>query len=362
MELVHIQTASKKYPLFLGTDSTGVLDKLISHFTPAVSSVLIISDSIIAPLYMQEVKRSITCDNVFEFIIPSGEKEKSFENYYAAQTFALQCGLDRHSLIVALGGGVIGDLAGFVAATYMRGIRFIQIPTTLLAHDSAVGGKVAINHPLGKNMIGAFYQPEAVIYNVSFLDSLPLEEWRSGFAEVIKHALIWDASFYEWLRTEIRTLEDLRGENLIYALRKAIAVKASVVSKDETEQGIRAYLNFGHTLGHAIEAELGYGTITHGDAVAIGMLFAVFVSEYTYQKDLGFRELASWFRSYGFSTFPAHLKAEDLLIKMKQDKKANSGTIRMVLLKEIGHVEVQAVEDAIVLSLLEKFSKGEGLA
>ncbi len=361
MELVHIQTKSKRYPLYLGTNSTAVLDQFILGLTPSVSSVLIISDSAIAPLYMQEVRSSITCAQVFEFVIPSGEKEKSFENYYAAQTFALQCGLDRHSLILALGGGVIGDLAGFVAATYMRGIRFVQIPTTLLAHDSAVGGKVAINHPLGKNMIGAFYQPEAVVYNVSFLNSLPKEEWRSGFAEVIKHALIWDVSFYDWLRREVSSLEDLRDEKLIYALKKAIGVKAEVILQDETEQNIRAYLNFGHTLGHAIEAELGYGVITHGDAVAIGMLFAVMVSEHVYKKDLHLKELAAWFHSYGFPSLPSHIKPERLLVKMKQDKKANSGNIRMVLMKDIGHVEVETVEDATVLNLLHKFSKGEGL-
>src|SRR6185312_13145009 len=191
--------------------------------------------------------------------VPSGEQAKQFPIYEACLTFALENGLDRKSCIIAFGGGAVGDLAGFVAATYMRGIAFLQVPTTLLAHDSAVGGKVAINHPLGKNMIGAFHQPEAVVYHTPFLQSLPEKEWRSGYAEVIKHALIGDVELYHWLKEEVQTLADLRDEKLIHILTKAIPVKANVVSQDETEKGVRAHLNFGHTLGHALEKEIGYG-------------------------------------------------------------------------------------------------------
>lgn len=360
MRSVHIATKSKQYPLYLGQNTLAKLEETVAAMRPAVSSVLIISDEAVASRYLDDVTNAVHSDlSVYSFVVPSGEKEKSFENYYKAQTRALEIGLDRHSLIIALGGGMIGDLAGFVAATFMRGIRFIQVPTTLLAHDSAVGGKVAVNHPLGKNMIGAFHQPEAVLYNLSFLDSLPVYEWRSGFAEMLKHALIWDAELYHWLCNEVRALEDLRDDKLIYALEKAIGVKAAVVSQDETEKGIRAYLNFGHTLGHAIEAELGYGTVTHGDAVAIGMLYAILLSERVYNKDLQYDSFVQTFRSYGFPKLPAGLSADRLIELMKKDKKANSGVIRMVLMKEIGEVEVVPVSDELIASTLEEFMNRE---
>jgi 3-dehydroquinate synthase len=258
MEHVHIATRSKSYSVYVGSTCIEQLNDILQNLKPVPSSILIVTDATVAALHLPTVQK-LSADkwSVYSYVVPSGEKEKSFENYYAIQTYALEKGLDRNAVILALGGGMIGDLAGFVAATFMRGIRFIQVPTTLLAHDSAVGGKVAVNHPLGKNMIGAFHQPETVIYNINFLETLPEEEWRSGFAEVIKHAMIWDESFYKWLRNEISNLSELRGDKLLYILKTAIGVKAAVVAEDETEKGIRAYLNFGHTLGHAIESELG---------------------------------------------------------------------------------------------------------
>ncbi|MFX3622817.1 MAG: 3-dehydroquinate synthase [Ectobacillus sp.] len=360
MERVHIKTKSKQYPLYIGGGCINHLGRILEQMQPAASSILIVSDSTVALLYLDKVQNKLSAYRVSSFVVPSGEQEKSFENYYAIQTYALERGLDRNAVIVALGGGMIGDLAGFVAATYMRGIRFIQVPTTLLAHDSAVGGKVAVNHPLGKNMIGAFHQPEAVVYDISFLESLPQEEWRSGFAEVIKHALIWDAAFYEWLKQEIQTFGDLRGEKLLYALKTAIGVKAAVVSQDETEKGIRAYLNFGHTLGHAIESESGYGAMTHGDAVAIGMLFALLVSEHIYHADLAYGELQQWLRSFGYPKLP-DIEPEKLIQKMKKDKKAAAGTIRMVVMKHIGNVEVREIPDEVVRTVLGEFRKREGL-
>ncbi|CAM4106571.1 3-dehydroquinate synthase [Bacillus manliponensis] len=363
MERVHIQTSSKQYDVFVGDDALSQLTALIQNIKPAVSNVLLISDDKVASLHMDEMMDTLGTDlDVFSFVIPNGEAEKSFENYYAAQTFALEKGLDRHSLIIAFGGGVIGDLAGFVAATFMRGIRFIQVPTTLLAHDSAVGGKVAVNHPLGKNMIGAFHQPEAVIYYTPFLYSLPEHEWRSGYAEVIKHALIGDVNLYEWLRREIKTLGDLCGDKLTHVLKHAIPVKAKIVAEDETEKGVRAHLNFGHTLGHALEKELGYGKITHGDGVAIGMLFAIFLSEQLYEKKLGYEELKRWFQSYGYPIMPRDLKVDRLVQLMKQDKKANAGTIRMVLMQEIGVVDVVSISDETVQTALEAFQReGESI-
>src|SRR5690606_6294122 len=273
MDQLTISTKSKTYPMYIGTDILGQLPQVIKDTCQSVSKVLVISDEAVADIYLEKVISILhqQYDKPLSFIIPAGESAKSFDMYYQCQTYALEQGLDRSSVILALGGGVVGDLAGFVAATFMRGIPFIQIPTTLLAHDSAVGGKVAINHELGKNMIGAFHQPNAVLYDIDLMKSLPKIELRSGFAEVIKHGLIWDPDFYNWLTEEITSLDDLQGEKLQYAVLKGVSVKAKVVSEDEQEKGLRAILNFGHTLGHAIEAESGYGKITHGDGVAIGM-------------------------------------------------------------------------------------------
>lgn len=363
MGKIHIQAQSKEYDVYVGADALAHLTALIRNMNPVVSQVMIISDEAVATYHLEQVRETLQIENnVFSFIVPSGEKEKSFENFYAAHTSALENGMDRNSLVLALGGGMIGDLAGFVAATFMRGIRFIQLPTTLLAHDSAVGGKVAINHPLGKNMIGAFYQPEAVLYHTPFLNTLSEKEWRSGYAEVIKHAFIGDIELDRWLRNEVKTLTDLKDEKLIYILKRAIAVKANIVAQDEKEKGVRAYLNFGHTLGHALEKEMGYGNITHGDAVAIGMLFAIFLSEQVYKIDLRYNEVKRWFAQYGYPNISNKLCVDRLVQSMKQDKKASAGTIRMVLMQEYGVVDVVSISDETVHTALEAFQReGESI-
>ncbi|WP_027408579.1 3-dehydroquinate synthase [Anoxybacteroides tepidamans] len=362
MERTMIETATKQYPLFLGEGITESLSHLLQELGfQKRTKLLIVTDETLERLYLADLMAALRHDyDVYVHIIPSGEAAKSFEHYYACQTAALSYGLDRHSLIIAFGGGVVGDLAGFVAATFMRGISYVQMPTTLLAHDSAVGGKVAINHPLGKNMIGAFHQPEAVIYDTAFLKSLPEKELRSGFAEIIKHSLIGDRSFYEWLRTNIHSLEDVKGDKLQYCIQQGIAVKARIVCEDEKETGVRAHLNFGHTLGHALESELGYGAITHGDAVALGMLFAIFVSERVYGLSFANYRLQQWFASFGFPvSLPPQLAPKRLLQKMKGDKKAKAGNVRMVLLKDVGSVHIETVEDEQLLSLLYEFSQRE---
>lgn len=359
-----IETATKQYPLLLGDGAAGALPSLLRSLScPPRTKLLMVTDEVVASLYLDEVRSLLVGAgyDALAFVIPSGEAAKSFENYYACQTAALEFGLDRRSIIVALGGGVVGDLAGFVAATYMRGIRYIQMPTTLLAHDSAVGGKVAINHPRGKNMIGAFHQPEAVVYDTAFLRTLPERELRSGFAEVIKHALIRDRRFYEWLRAEIKTLSDLRGEKLVYCIEKGIDIKAAIVREDEKETGVRAHLNFGHTLGHALESECGYGALTHGEAVAIGMLFAVLVSERFYGCSFAAERLDEWLAGYGFPTaLPPTVQPARLLERMKGDKKSYAGTVRMVLLRAIGDVEVAELEDGRLLAWLEEFVRQGG--
>lgn len=355
MEKITIQTASKQYPLYLGMGIRHQLLDLLASLEKEFSSYLIISDEKVASLYLDEVVKSLKGERTFTYIVPTGETAKSFAFFLEGHTKALESGLDRRSCIIALGGGVIGDLAGFIAATYMRGIGFIQVPTTLLAHDSSVGGKVAINHPLGKNMIGAFYQPDAVVYDIETLKSLSDREWLSGFAEVIKHGLIRDQSLYVDLTNQIKSLHDLKQSNLIDILRRAIAVKTEIVQRDETETGIRSHLNFGHTLAHAIEAELGYGEISHGEAVVIGMVFALKISEKYYNQPLFIDEFVQWVQSLGFSTsIPASLTPEQIMSAMKKDKKAYNAQIHMVLLKEIGHVENVPVEDQILYATIKK--------
>ncbi|WP_214480040.1 3-dehydroquinate synthase [Bacillus sp. SM2101] len=361
METLKVTTESKSYPVHVGQ---GIITRLLSCIDETnvkPNKLFIITDDTVAKLYLRQILNII--GQKYELghkVIPSGEAAKSFDNYFDCHTELLTFGLDRSSLLIALGGGVVGDLAGFVAATFMRGIPFIQIPTTLLAHDSAVGGKVAINHPLGKNMIGSFYQPEAVLYDIDFLSSLPEIEKRSGYAEVIKHALIHDATFFEWLVLNVNTIGELKDEKLIYAIISGIKVKSEIVSSDEKESGVRAFLNFGHTLGHAIEAELGYGNITHGDAVAIGMLFALYVSEERYDIDLQIPKITSLMTSIGFPTeIPSKLSLDGLIKRMKNDKKSVTGMVRFVLLKEIGTPAIEPIEDETLRALLSKFMKGE---
>ncbi|HWO95012.1 MAG TPA: 3-dehydroquinate synthase [Bacillus sp. (in: firmicutes)] len=354
MRTIDIHTSSKTYPLFLGSHMMDQLPRVIADIHPDVTKIMIITDEEVNRLHGEKMIGTLaetfsTC----LFVVPSGEKAKSFDQFYRCHTYALEQQLDRHSLIIAFGGGVVGDLAGFVASTYMRGIPFIQVPTTLLAHDSAVGGKVAINHELGKNMIGAFYQPEAVFYDIGLLQSLPQKEWLSGFAEVIKHALISEQDFYEWLVEHIHSMADLKEDQLARAIEKGILVKAGIVAEDETEKGVRAFLNLGHTLGHAIEAAMGYGKITHGEAVVIGMVFALKLSQNVHQLDFDLPRFCGWLKQLGYETsIPSPLTADELLQKMKKDKKNKANSIQMVLLEEVGKPNVTAVEDSLLLALL----------
>lgn len=335
MKQINITTPSKNYPVYIGEQAITKLGSVLQSLTPVPKNVLIITDHNVGELYLKDVQAELDQAFSYEiFQIKPGDSQKSFENYYACQSFALEKGLDRTSVILALGGGMIGDIAGFVAGTYMRGIRFIQLPTTILAHDSAVGGKTGINHPEGKNMIGVFHQPEAVIYSTDFLSTLPENEIRSGFAEVIKHALIADPTFYEYLHGNIKTLDDLKNEHLLNCLTRGIEIKNEVVSQDEREKGIRAFLNFGHTLGHAIEGEFQYRGITHGEAVAHGMLFALSLKDENRQLR---KDLKKWLNDLGYSPIPKNLSVQSLINRMKKDKKAAGGTIHMVLLEELGH-------------------------
>ncbi|MCM3761223.1 3-dehydroquinate synthase [Alkalihalobacillus oceani] len=354
MRKVAINTPSKSYDVFIEAGLRREIGRRMDDvLVQPASSVLIISDSVVAPLYLDDVKNSFSGLAVHTAVITAGEASKSFAVYEQLLTKALEAGLDRKSVIVALGGGVVGDIAGFVAATFMRGIRFIQVPTTLLAHDSSVGGKVAINHPLGKNMVGSFHQPEAVFYDTEVLYSLSEREWRSGFAEVMKHGLIRKPSFLTWLQTTVSSLEKIPVEVLDELLEQSIAVKAEIVAEDEREAGVRAYLNLGHTLGHALETKLGYGKLTHGEAVVIGIVFAMRLSTKLCGLSANVDDYEKWFQSLGYETkIPAHLQADELIETMMKDKKTEGGTIRMVLLRSIGEATTMAVSSAEIKQFL----------
>ncbi|TFE03084.1 3-dehydroquinate synthase [Jeotgalibacillus salarius] len=333
MEQLTIRTGTE-YPVFIGEDVLKETGRVIEAMQPAVTSILLLVDSNVYELHKTNIHDHISFDALF--ILPAGEKAKSFSVYEEAIGAALEAGLDRHSLIIACGGGATGDLAGFTAATYMRGIRYIQVPTTILAHDSAVGGKTAINHPLGKNMTGCFHQPSAVLYDSMFLKTLPLREIRSGFAEVIKHALIADKEFLKEIMEEVKDLGSLNDDFLQYALKRGIQIKGEIVQKDEREQNIRAYLNFGHTYGHAVEAWSGFGKKLHGECVMIGMIYALHLSNKKTGLNMSMSDFISWVHSLGYDI---HTDAPfaDLLALMKKDKKNLNREIRFVLLESIGN-------------------------
>lgn len=356
MELLRITTSSKEYPVFIGNGVIHQLTEFVKTELSSFTKVCLIVDSAVADLYLKDLQPALAELEIAIYKAPSGEQAKTFDVYYEIMSFLLDQKLDRKSIIVALGGGAIGDLAGFVAATYMRGIRFIQVPTTILAHDSAVGGKVAINHPKGKNMIGAFQQPEAVFYDLEFLHTLPAKEKRSGFAEVIKHGLIHDVVFYAHLRDRLQSLEEVPPSDLQAFLKRGIEIKGDFVSEDETEQNVRAYLNFGHTLGHAIEAEMGYGGWTHGESVAVGMIFALQLSRKKLKLKFNVEDFKSWLSILGYeTTIPESVSHEKLLQRMKQDKKSVGQQIHFVLLKEIGKPELCELSDEELLEELAHF-------
>ncbi|MDU4698294.1 MAG: 3-dehydroquinate synthase, partial [Paenibacillus sp.] len=257
MRTLEVDLGERSYPIYIGGGLLGKAgDFFEQHKLSTKSPVLIVTDDHVAPKYLPVVEAALQAKGyrTVSKVVKSGEKSKSLDVYEDVMTAAIEGGLDRRSVVVALGGGVVGDLAGFVAATYMRGVAFVQMPTTILAHDSSVGGKVAVNHRLAKNMIGAFHQPDMVLYDVDSLQSLPPRDVRAGLSEMVKHGLIWDAAFADWCREHTADLLALDPEALGYGLTQGCSIKAQVVSVDERENGLRAILNLGHTLGHAIEA------------------------------------------------------------------------------------------------------------
>ncbi|MGE8204329.1 3-dehydroquinate synthase [Heyndrickxia sp. NPDC080065] len=346
MEIVDIHTSSKDYQVFIGENILRNVLPNLENFT----KILLITDETVSKYHVNKIMNDLPqrIETVI-YTTPSGEKAKTFQVYEDCISFALKEGLDRKSVILAFGGGAIGDLAGFVAATYMRGIPFIQIPTTILAHDSAVGGKVAINHSLGKNMVGAFYQPEMVVYDTSFLKSLPERQLRSGFAEVIKHALISDSDFLMQLMENVTSIDQVNGALLTQFLKQGIEVKASIVSQDERETGVRAYLNFGHTLGHALEAQAGFGELTHGEAVMCGMVYSLLLSKKIVGLEFDLHPFILWIEALGYKwRIPSNMSFEKIFELMKRDKKSISGKPTFVLLKDIGNPVMMEVDEKLL--------------
>jgi shikimate kinase/3-dehydroquinate synthase len=352
--LLNVELGERSYPISIGP---GLLDDaalLARHIgSPRVA---IVTNTTVAPLYLDKVAASLRAAGrtVVEIVLPDGEEHKTWTSLMQVFDALLANKCDRKTTLVALGGGVIGDLTGFAAASYMRGVPFVQIPTTLLAQvDSSVGGKTGLNHPLGKNMIGAFYQPRAVLADTSTLATLPARQLSAGLAEVIKHGAILDAAFFDWIEANIGQLMGRDQAALAHAIARSCEIKAEVVRQDEREGGLRAVLNFGHTFGHAIEAGLGYGAWLHGEAVGCGMVMAADLSH-----RLGLVDAATVARmralvaAAGLPTVAPDLGAERWLELMEVDKKNEGGAIKFILLKPLGSPSVTGAPHATLLATL----------
>ena len=323
---------------------------------PAAAAALVVTNATVAPLYAARLRETLAgrYRAVHEVVLPDGEEHKDWTTLNRIFDALLSHGCDRKTVLFALGGGVVGDMTGFAAASYMRGVPFVQVPTTLLAQvDSSVGGKTAINHPLGKNMIGAFYQPARVVCDLDTLRTLPARELSAGLAEVIKYGPIADPGFLAWIEANIDALLRRDGAALAHAVRRSCEIKADVVGQDERESGLRAILNFGHTFGHAIEAGLGYGQWLHGEAVGCGMVMALQLSHRLGLIDDAFaRRVTALIERAGLPIVGPALGADRYLELMRVDKKAEAGEIRFVVIDGPGHAAVRGAPDALVRQVL----------
>jgi 3-dehydroquinate synthase len=333
---VQVQLGDRSYPIYIGSGEIQRAD-IASHI--AGQKVLIVSNETIAPLYLELVEKQLAGLQVDKVILADGEQYKNLDNLNFIFDQLITCHHDRKTTLIALGGGVVGDMTGFAAASYQRGVPFIQIPTTLLAQvDSSVGGKTAVNHALGKNMIGAFYQPQAVIIDTDTLSTLSDREFSAGLAEVIKYGLIVDPQFFAWLEDNIEPLLNRDQQALAYAVELSCVSKAKVVAADETEQGVRAILNLGHTFGHAIETFQQYKDWIHGEAVAAGMVMAAELS--VMAGDLTSDDLERIKKLLTACALPISppdgMAAEDFMRLMVRDKKVLDGQLRLVLMKSLG--------------------------
>jgi 3-dehydroquinate synthase len=323
---------------------------------PGATTAMVVTNATVAPLYAAPLREGLRghYSNVFEVVLPDGEAHKDWATLNRIFDALLERGCDRKTVLFALGGGVVGDMTGFAAASYMRGVPFVQVPTTLLAQvDSSVGGKTAINHPLGKNMIGAFYQPVRVVCDIDTLATLPARELSAGLAEVIKYGPIFDMDFLGWIEANIAALLRRDRAALAHAVRRSCEIKAEVVGQDERESGLRAILNFGHTFGHAIEAGLGYGEWLHGEAVGCGMVMALQLSRRLGLVDQAFvQRVTTLIAQAGLPTVGPALGADRYLSLMRVDKKAEAGQIRFVVIEQPGQAGVRTAPDEVVRQVL----------
>ena len=356
---VRIQLADRSYAIQIGA---GLLDDGRSYQDlPPASVALIVSNDVVAPLYADRLRRALEqrYSQVLLLALPDGEKNKDWPTLQLIFDALLQNQCDRKTVLFALGGGVVGDMTGFAAACYMRGVPFVQVPTTLLAQvDSSVGGKTAINHPLGKNMIGAFYQPLLVVCDLDVLQTLPDRELSAGLAEVIKYGPVADMAFMGWLEDNLDALLAKDSAALAHAVERSCQIKADVVAQDEREQGLRAILNFGHTFGHAIESGMGYGQWLHGEGVGCGMVMAAHLSERLNLVDAAFVErLTRLISRAGLPTEAPILCSQDnagrYLELMRVDKKSEGGELRFVLIDGPGTACVRTAPDALVREVID---------
>ncbi len=337
MKTLQVALGDRSYPIYIGSDLLSQADLFRQHIKS--SQVIVVTNETIAPLYLASVLKSLQGYKIEQVILPDGEQFKTLDVLTQIFDKLLLSKFGRKATLVALGGGVIGDMGGFAAACYQRGIPFLQIPTTLLAQvDSSVGGKTGVNHPLGKNMIGAFYQPQCVIADTDVLDTLDDRQLSAGLAEVIKYGLIRDPDFLAWLENNIEALLNRNKQALAYAIERSCTNKAEVVAEDENENGVRATLNLGHTFGHAIETGVGYGAYLHGEAVAIGTCQAADLSRRLgWLNDQDVTRIISLFIKAKLPVCPpAEIDTERFLDLMSVDKKNTDGTLRLILLEQIG--------------------------
>jgi 3-dehydroquinate synthase len=349
VESLRVALGERSYPIHIGA---GLVDRTELYKAHVRGTAAIVTNDVVGPLYLARLHKALAAGGarVIDITVPDGEQAKGLETLGRVFDRLLEARLGRDAVIVALGGGVVGDLAGFAAATYQRGIDFIQVPTTLLAQvDSSVGGKTAVNHPLGKNMIGAFHQPRAVISDVETLDTLPDRELRAGLAEVIKHAVALDAPFVDWLEQNMEQLLARDRGALAYAVRRSCELKAAIVAADERESGVRAHLNYGHTFGHAIEAATGFGPWLHGEAVAAGMVIAAELSVRAKMlKPAEAARVRTLVARAGLPVRPPSLATERWHELMSHDKKAAGGRTRFIVLDGLGRAQQIPVDAALV--------------
>ncbi|MDC0603367.1 3-dehydroquinate synthase [Aliiglaciecola sp.] len=341
MSTITVELGERSYPIHIEAGILTNTDIITSNV--ASGRAIVVTNDVVSPLYLDILLKSLKGLNVSVITIPDGEQHKNLQQFEYISSQLLEQQAARDTTLIALGGGVIGDLTGFVAACFQRGMPFIQVPTTLLSQvDSSVGGKTAVNHPLGKNMIGAFYQPKSVFIDINTLKTLPDREFAAGMAEVIKYGIIYDEGFFQWLESHTEQLIQKSDEHLEYVIKRCCEIKAEIVSKDEREQGIRALLNLGHTFGHAIEAEQGYGNWLHGEAVACGTVIAAKAAlQKGWMHESELQRIIQLMQAFDLPILAPNQMDYDVFMKhMQHDKKVLKGAIRFVIPQHIGKAVV----------------------